>query len=154
MVRYAYMKVVFLKDLPGTGKKGEIKDVADGFARNFLLKQNLAKQATAVSLVELKVQEEKLKRQMEKELKENQEIASKVDGVEIEIKSKASGAGKLYSAISAEKIAQAVKKHLGLNLKTEQIVIRSPLKEVGEQKVLIRFSHGLEAELRVISTAE
>lgn len=148
------MKVVLLKDIPGTGKKGEIKEVADGYARNFLLKQNLAKVASKEIMAELKAREEKIKRQMERELKENQETASKVDGAEIEIKGKASNAGTLYSAISAEKIAQEVKKQLGVNLKTEQIVIKSPIKEAGEQKVLIRFGHGLEAELRVIVSAE
>lgn len=148
------MQVIFLKDIPGAGKKGQVKEVADGYARNFLLKQNLAKIANKETLAELKAQEERMKRQMEKELKENQELAGKVDGMEIEIKSKASSSGTLYSAINVEKIVQEVKKQLGINLKKEQVVIKSPLKEVGEQKTLIRFGHGLEAELRVIIVLE
>lgn len=147
------MKVVFLKDIPGTGKKGEIKDVADGYARNFLFKQNLAKQATSEVLVQVKAEEERMKRQMERELKENQEMAGKLDGAEIEIKTKTSETGTLYSAISAQKIVQEIKKMFGLNIKPEQVVIKEPLKEAGEKKILIKFGHGLEAELHVIISA-
>lgn len=147
------MKVVLLKDILGTGKKGEIKDVADGYARNFLLKKNLAKLATSDVLAGLKAEEERRKKQMEKELKENQEIAGKLDGAEIEIKAKTSEAGTLYSAVSASKIVQEVKKSFGLNLKPEQVVIKEPIKEIGEKKVLVKFGHGLEAEMRLIISA-
>ena len=147
------MKVVFLQDVKGTGKKGEIKEVADGYARNFLLRQNLAKLASNGVLVQLKQEEEKRKRDMEKELRENQEVAEKLDGGEVEIVAKTSEAGTLYSAVSASKIVQEIKKIFGLNIKPEQVVILDPIKEIGEKKVLIKFGHGLEAELRVIVSA-
>lgn len=148
------MKVIFLKDVPGTAKKDEIKDVSDGYARNYLFKQNLAKMATADVLVQVKAHEEKLKRDMERELQETQDSAGKIDGQEIEIKGKASEAGTLYSAINALKIIQVAKKQLGVDLMPEQIVIKQPLKEIGEHFLKIKFGHGLEAQLRVIITHE
>ncbi len=148
------MKVVLLQDVPGTGKRGDLKDVADGYARNFLFKKNLAKMATAEVLAQLKQEEEKRKKQMELELKENQARASRLDGAEIEIKAKTSEAGTLYSAISAQKIAQEIKKSFGLDIRPEQVVVNEPIKEVGEKKVLIKFGHGLEAEARVIISKE
>lgn len=147
------MKVVLLKDIPGTGKKGEIKEVANGYARNFLFKQNLAKMATSDVLAQLKQEEERMKKQMEKDLKENQEMATKLDGAEIEIKAKTSEAGTLYSSISAQKIIQEIKKMFGLNIMLEQVVIKEPIKEIGEKRVIIKFGHGLEAEVRLIISA-
>ncbi|KKQ27276.1 MAG: 50S ribosomal protein L9 [Candidatus Magasanikbacteria bacterium GW2011_GWC2_37_14] len=144
------MKVIFLQDVKGSGKKGEIKEVADGYGRNFLLKNNFVKIASEGSIAETKAQEEKLRRQMEKELAENQEAAGKIDGEEIEIKAKASSSGTLYSAIGAEKICDEIKKQLGARLKTTQVVIANPLKELGERKVKIKFGHGLEVEVNVV----
>lgn len=144
------MKIILLQDVKGTGKKGEIKDVADGFARNFLFQKKLARLASREALVDLKAQEEKLKKQMERELHESQETAAKLDGVEIEISAKTSETGTLYSAINSLKIVQEVKKNFGLVIKPEQVVITKPIKELGEHKVLIKFPHGLEAEVDVV----
>lgn len=144
------MKVIFLKDVQGTGKKGEVKEVADGFARNFLLLKGLAKQATQEAVNALKAHEEKLKREMERELKDSQAAASRVDGREITITAKASENGKLYSAIGANKIAEAIQRQLGIIIKPNQIVCGKAIKEYGERTVLIKFPHGLEANLRVI----
>jgi len=144
------MKVIFLQDVKGSGKKGEIKEVADGYGRNFLLKNKLVKVANQSALLETKAQEEKLRKQMENELNENQEAAGKIDGEEIEIKAKASSSGTLYSAIGAEKICEEIKKQLGARLKSNQIIISNPLKEIGEKKVKIKFGHGLEAEVNIV----
>jgi large subunit ribosomal protein L9 len=144
------MKVILLQDIKGTGKKGEVKEVANGYARNFLFVKNLARAVTTASLEQLKAEEEKHKRQMEKELKDSQVMASKLDGAEIEIKAKASETGTLYSAVSAVKIVEAIKKQFGLLLAADQVILNQPLKEAGEHKVRIKFPHGLEAELRLI----
>lgn len=154
VVLFMSMKVIFLKDIPGTGKKNEIKDVADGYARNFLFKQNLAKPATKEALFEIKNIREKQVRDAEKELKNNQELASKLDGAEIEVKAKVNASGTLYSAVGAAKIVQEVKKQLGLAIEPSQVIIKEPLKDIGEKTVLIKFTHGLEAELRVIVSSE
>lgn len=144
------MKVILLKDVPCTGKKDEIKEVADGFARNFLLLKGLAKLATQDAVDALKAHEEKLKREMERELKDSQVSAERVDGQEITITAKASETGTLYSAIGADKIADAISRQLGVVVKPGQIMFGKAIKEYGERAVLIKFSHGLEANLRVI----
>lgn len=144
------MKVIFLKDVLGTGKKGEIKEVADGYARNFLINKKLAEQVTAEMLETIKVQEEKRKRDMEKELVESQKIAEKIESSEIRIKSRASDSGTLYSAIGSNNIADEIRKQLGIELLPKQIILKKGIKEFGERDVVIRLPHGLEANLHVI----
>jgi len=144
------MKVILLKDVPGTGKKGDIKEVADGFARNFLLKQNLGKPATQEALSEIKAQEEKHRRDMERELKDSQLAASRLDGREIVIKAKASDGGVLYSAVGANQLAEEIKKQVGVEVAPKQIILNRGIKEFGDKNILVKFPHGLEANLRVI----
>lgn len=147
------MKVIFLDDVKGSGKKGEIKEVSDGYARNFLFVKKLAKIATKDVLLEVKAMEEKRVREAEKELSANQELATKLDGAEIDIVAKTSESGTLYSAVNANKIVQEIKKQLGLEINQSQVVLNNPIKETGESKVRIKFAHGLEAEVVVTVSA-
>lgn len=144
------MKVVLLKDVPGTGKKGEIKNVADGYAQNFLFSNHLAILATPAVVAQEEASEKKRVKQMNEELKDSQKFATKIDGQEITIKEKANDSGKLYSAVGATKIAQEIKKQLGVEIKSNQVSTEHPIKEYGEHKALIKFPHGLEAEVSVI----
>jgi len=144
------MKVLLLQDIKGTGNKGQILEVSDGYARNFLLPKKLAKIASKELINQLKQSEERENKLMEQELKANQKKASQIDGEEIEIKVKASATGTLYSAIGSAKIVEEIKKQIKSNIKSEQVVLNKPIKEIGEYKIKIKFGHGLEAELRVI----
>ncbi len=148
------MKVLFLQDVKGSGRKGEILEVSDGYARNFLLPKNFVKIATKELTVQIKQAEEKEIKLMEQELKVNQKLASRIDGEEIEIIVKASATGTLYSAIGSEKIAEEIKKQLKSNVKPEQVLLSKPIKEIGEHKVKIKFAHGLEAELQATVSQE
>ena len=147
------MKVILLQDVKGTGKKGEIKEVADGYARNFLVKQKMARSATEQALAETKAEEERQRREMERELREFQRDAARLDGRDLEFGEKVSTEGTLYAAVSAAKIAQAIKKQLSITVKPDQVAVPSPIKEVGEHKALIRFGHGLEAEINIVVSA-
>ena len=149
MVLYVGMKVLFLQDVKGSGRKGEILEVSDGYARNFLLPKNLVKIATKELTLQTRQAEEKEIKLMEQELKTNQKKASQIDGREIEIKAKASATGTLYSAIGSDTIANEIKKQLKSNVKSEQVLLSKPIKEIGEHKVKIKFGHGLEAEVQV-----
>lgn len=144
------MKVIFLKDVKGTGKKGEIKEVADGYARNFLLNKKLAEVVTPAVLETLKAQTDKKNREMEEELLKNQKIAERIDGNEIVLKVKASDSGVLYSAVGSNQIVEEIKKQLNVEVLSKQVVLKKGLKEFGEKNVIIRFPHGLEANLRVV----
>ena len=143
------MKVIFLQDVQGTGIRGEIKNVADGYARNFLFSKNLARQATPEALNEEKVKEEKRLKDSNVELNLAQKKAGKLDGAGVVITEKINDKGKLYSAVGGKKIAEAIKKQLKVDIKPNQIEIGQAIKEAGEHNVLIKFPHGLEAELQV-----
>ena len=148
------MKVIFLKDVKGTAKKWEIKEVSDGYARNFLMKQGLATMATDGELKKLASQAKKKTKQMESELEAQQKVAGRLDGEEIEIMAKVSNTGTLYAAINANKLAQVIKKQLSVIVKPEQIKLKEPIKDIGEHSVHIAFNHGLEADIRVIVSEE
>jgi len=143
------MKIILIKDVRGTGKRGDVKDVADGFARNFLLKNGLAKSATAQTLLEKELHEQKVKNEMERELKKNQTTAGKLDGQQIDITATMNEAGALYAAMSADVVAREIKKQLGIVVRSEQIKIDAPIKKGGDHRIRVEFGHGLEAEVTI-----
>ncbi len=148
------MKVILLREVKGTGKKGEIKEVADGYARNFLIKQGLAqpasKQAVAAVEADLAVNQ----KANELDLKRTQDAVAKLDGQEIAIEEKMNEAGHMYAALSGKTVAAEVKKQLKVNLDTKQIAFDAPIKESGEHVVRIEFPHGLEAEITINLSAK
>lgn len=143
------MKVLFLDNVPGSGKKGDIKDVSDGYARNFLLKKKLAKVIDETGIKEIKEKTEKDKKKMAQELKESQKMAAKLDGENINIIGKANEKGILYAAIKPEEIVNVIKKEYKIEIAPEQIYMEKPIKELGEHIATVEFGHGLEAELTV-----
>lgn len=144
------MKVILLQDVPGTGKKGEIKEVADGYANNFLIKKKLAEPASKQTVRTLEEKEAKLRRDNKKELQQSQRMASRLDGAEIEVSEKTNDEGRLYAAITPLKLAGYIKKKCGVTVDPKQIIIEDPIKEIGDHRVRIDLGHGLEAELSVI----
>ncbi|OGH81289.1 MAG: 50S ribosomal protein L9, partial [Candidatus Magasanikbacteria bacterium RIFCSPLOWO2_12_FULL_34_7] len=115
----------------------------------FLLKKGLAKLATDESLESLKNTEIKIKKESEKELKDNQKKASILDGEHIDMTAKVNDKGVLYAAISANEICKILKKEFKVDIVPDQIMISKPIKELGEHTVIIEFGHGLEAELNI-----
>jgi len=143
------MKIILIRDVENLGEKGDIKKVADGYARNFLLPNKLVKLANKKNLKEIERQKELTAIKSEGELKLLQKSVSKIDGQEIEISVKLKKNGEIYSSLSPLKISQAFKKK-GLDIKKTQIKLKEAIKEVGEYPIAINFSHGLEAEVKVI----
>jgi len=148
------MKIIFLKDVKGSGKRGEIKEVADGYARNFLIKKGLARMASSKAIKDLDLQIKKVKKVSEQELLDAQRFAGQLDGAMVEINGKVSMEGTLYAAIGGAKIVKAIKDQHGLDIKSKQIYISGAIKEAGEHIVRIKFGHGLEAELTVSVSEE
>lgn len=144
------MKVILLADVPGTGKKGEVKEVSDGYGHNFLLKKNLAKIATAKLVSDIQGKEQREKKRNAQELKRFQKLAGKVDGEEVEVTEKVNESGTLYAALSMQKVVKAVKSQLGVSLQESQLHPAHPIKELGEHEVTVVFGQGIEADLRVI----
>lgn len=147
------MKVILLKDVKSLGKQGEIKDVADGYGRNFLLPKKLVKLATKKALEELEKEKQAIAQKAEKELKTTQETASQADGQEIEIPVKLKENEEIYGSITPFKISQALKKK-GFDVKKTQINLKEPIKKLGEYPITINFDHGLEAEIKAIIIEE
>lgn len=147
------MKVILLEDVDTIGKKFEIKEVANGFARNFLFPKGHAKQASKEALAWLKTQKEIMEQKAEAELKAVQELASKLDDVELNIPMKIGEQGQLFESVNAQKIADTLKE-IGFSIKKSQIKLENPIREMGEFPVKIGFEHNLEAEIKVIITEE
>lgn len=147
------MKIILLKDVEKLGKKGEVKNVADGYARNFLIPNKLAALATKSELAKLEEQKKIETEKAEEELKFYQEIANQIDGLEMEIPVKVSEEGKLFGAVTASQIAEKLKEK-NFEIKKEQIKLESPIKEIGEYEAIVEFPHNLETKIKVIIVEE
>ncbi len=143
------MKIILLQDIKNLGKKYEIKEVADGYARNFLFPKNLAKPATEKMMKWLELQKETEAKKAESELQKVQSLASSVDGLEVVIPVKVGEEGQLFESIDSKKVCEKIKE-LGFKIKKDQIELVQPIKELGEFPVKIHFKHNLEAEIKVI----
>lgn len=146
------MKVILIQNAPGLGKADEIKDVADGYARNFLFARNLAVLATKKALEDLKIRKSRMSRESEQDLAKQQSMADRLEGFEISIAQKAGDSGILYAAVGPQKVAEELKK-AGFDVKKNQIEMK-PVKEAGEYRAKIRLEHGLEAEITIIVSAK
>lgn len=147
------MKVILLQDVESLGKKYEIKDVKDGYARNFLLPQKIAMPATKQALKWLSDQKEIIEKQAEEDLKKAQSLASELDGLELNIAVKIGEEQQLFESINSQKIAEKLKE-IGFEIKKSQVKLENPIKELGEFPVNISLDHNLEAEIKVIITEE
>jgi large subunit ribosomal protein L9 len=147
------MRVILLKDIEKLGKKYEVIEVANGYARNYLIPRGLAKIADKESIEWAKTQQEIEQKRAEEELAKIGELVSQIDGLEIEIPVKIGEKGQLFEKISSQKIAKKLKEE-GFDIKKDQIEIPEEIKELGEFEVKIKFEHNLEAEIKLIVTEE
>jgi len=147
------MKVILIRDVDKLGKKYDVKEVKNGYARNFLIPKGLVKPATEKALKWLEIQKEIEAKKAEEELKKFQQSASAIDGQELIIQIKVNDEGLPFEKISSKKISEKLKE-LGFEIKNSQIDLLNPIAELGEFPVKIKFSHNLEAEIKVIITKE
>lgn len=147
------MRVILLQDIDKLGKKYDIKEVKNGYARNFLIPKGLAKPATKEALLWVETQKETEAKKAEESLRKVQEIASTMEGLEVLIPVKIGEEGQLYESISSQKISERLKE-MGFEIKRSQIELPEPIKELGEFPVKIKFEHNLEVEIRVIVVEE
>lgn len=147
------MRVILLQDVEKVGKKFDVKEVKDGYARNFLIPKDLAKPATKEALAWLKVQQEIAEKKAEESLSQIQELASSIDDREVVLSVKVGDEGQLFETITAQKVADKLKE-LGFAVKKTQVILEEPIKELGEFPIKIKFDHNLEAEIKLIITEE
>jgi len=147
------MKVILLQDIDKLGKKNEIKEVADGYARNLLIPKKMAVLASKSEILKLEAQKKIDAENAEKELIRFQELASQIDGFDLEISAKAKDDNKLFGAITSAIISEELKKN-NFEIDKDQIKLKEPIKEIGDYKVQIEFPHNLEAKIKVIVIEE
>lgn len=146
------MKVILLQDVPILGKADDVKEVAEGYARNYLFPKHWAVQANSQALADLAAHRQRLAKQAERDLELRQKQAEQIDGVELFFKEKASEKNLLYSAITPVKVADKLKA-LGMVVDKKQIVME-PVKTLGDFTAKIKFPHGLEAEVKIIVSTQ
>lgn len=147
------MKVILLKKVKGLGEKYDTKEVADGYARNFLLPQNLAEISTPERATIMKERKAKEIGDAQKDLERVEAFAEKLEMLEIIVKAKAQEDGTLYGSVGIKEIAAAIKKH-HTSIDEKQISIKNPIKKIGEHEAVVNLNHGLEAPITVIVESE
>lgn len=148
------MKIILLEDVKSLGKKGQIVNVSDGYARNFVLPKKLGLEATSKNLNDLKLQkanEEKVAQQI---LDEAKELATKVEAGKVEVKIKVGEGGRTFGSVSTKEIAIAVKEQMGYDIDKKKIQLKDAIKTLGTHTVPIKLHQKVTAELKVIVTEE
>ena len=138
------MKVILKQDVKGTGKKGEILDVSDGYAKNFLLKKGLAEQASSVAVNSLKLQQEAEARRKAEEIREIRELAKKMDKSKVTVSIKCGENGKVFGSVTSKEIASKLAE-LGFDVDKKKILLKEPHKPGGVYAVEIRLMEGVPA---------
>ena len=141
------MKVILKEDVKGQGKKGEIVNVSDGYARNYLFPRNLAQEATAQNLNSAQVKQEAAAHKKEMEKKNAQEMAKQLENKGVVIKAKCGSTGRLFGAITNAEIAEALNQQTGLELDKKKVVLANPIKELGEYTVTVKLYAGVQATI-------
>ncbi|MCM8830260.1 MAG: 50S ribosomal protein L9 [Candidatus Omnitrophica bacterium] len=143
------MKVIFIKDLQGAGKKGEIKEVKPGYARNYLIPKGIAIEATPENVRQLENREQQSTLKKKKELSRAKEAKNILQEGSITISAKAGHDEKLFGAITPEDIAKAVIQQKNLEIDKHQILLEQPIKKLGVYKVPVRTGENITAEVKI-----
>jgi large subunit ribosomal protein L9 len=144
------MKVILLKDVAGLGQTGDVKDVSEGYARNFLLRQGLVAAATPSALGNLKQHIASERRKQEKLDAEQQALAAQLGDITLTFRVRAGKGGRLYGSITNQDIAEAVRQQNGLSLDRRSIDLAEPLRAVGTYEVPVHVAKGKEPKIKVV----
>ncbi len=147
------MKVILLADVKGTGKKGDVVEVSDGFARNMLFKKNLAKIATAVEVNNLQIKKNAEEFHKREEIKRLTELSREINGKEVLCLVKAGEAGKIFGSVTNENVSAALK-NAGYEVDKKKIVISAPIKKLGLYDVEIKLISGVPCKVKLKVDAE
>ncbi len=143
------MKVILKQDIRSLGRKGDVKEVSDGYARNFLLPKGLAVEANTSNLKILADHKESIARREEQEVAEAQELAKKLEGRTVNFKVKTGEGGRLFGSITAKDVVELIKKEHGIELDKRKLEIDDSIKNVGDFPVKIHLYKGITAEVTV-----
>ena len=144
------MKVIFNVDVRGQAKKGELKEVSDGYARNYLLPRKLATEATADNINALKLKEKAKAAQIAREKAAALEAAEKLSAVQVKVTGKAGSTGKLFGAITSKEISDALKEQFDIDIDSKKIVQSEPIKSFGAFDVKARLGYEISGTIHVL----
>ena len=148
------MKVILQQDVRGQGKKGQMVEVSDGYARNFLLPRKLAVLATAENVNTMKQQEKARKAQEAAEKAQAEATAKQLEGLMVKITAKAGEGGRLFGAVTAKEISEALAEQHGLNVAKTKIVLEEPIKACGTYQLKCKLGYEVTGTVNVIVTEE
>jgi large subunit ribosomal protein L9 len=143
------MKVIFLKDVKGKGKKGEIKNVADGYAHNFLIKQGLAIEANNANMSTLTAQKKQEDKKAAEELTEAKKLKEVIDKITVELTAKAGEGGRLFGSITTKQVAEELQKKHGIKVDKRKMELDDAIRSLGHTKVPVKLHHEVTATLTV-----
>ena len=144
------MKVILQQDLRGQGKKGQLVEVSDGYARNFLLPRKLAVAATAENMNTMKLQEKAKKAQEAAERAEAEAIVKKLEGIMVKIPAKAGEGGRLFGAVTAKEISESLSAQHGLDIPKARLVLEDPIKSCGSYQIRAKLGHEISGTVNVL----
>ncbi|MBV9121277.1 MAG: 50S ribosomal protein L9 [Chloroflexi bacterium] len=147
------MKVVFVKAVEGQ-KPGDVKEVADGYARNFLLPRGLALAATPDQLKKLEAQRQAEEKRQARALAEAQALADRISGLTLRIGAKVGAQKRLHGSITAQEIVNSLKRNHEIELDRRDVELTEPIKKIGDYQVPVKIGHGLEPKLKVVVAEE
>ncbi|UTR12363.1 50S ribosomal protein L9 [Evansella sp. LMS18] len=147
------MKVILLKDVKGQGKKGDVKNVSEGYARNFLLKNNLAIEANQGNMKTLEKKQESEQKKAEREQEEAEKLKEELEKLTIEMKAKAGDNGRLFGAITNKQIAERLKK-MKIKIDKRKIEMDEPIRSLGYTNVNVKLHPNVTGTLKVHVTEE
>ena len=143
------MKVILLQDIKGKGKKGQMIEASDGYARNFLLPRKMAIEATADNVNTMKMNDKAKAEQMAREKAQAQEFAQKLKDVTVEIKAKAGAGGRLFGSITSAEVSEALKTQFGMNIDKKKIVQEEAIKSFGTFSMKAKLGYEITATITV-----
>lgn len=148
------MKVILLQDVKSQGKKGDVINVSDGYARNFLLTKGLGVEATQQNLNDIKLKKANEEKIAAEELEAAKKLSDELKEVEVTVKIKAGADGKTFGSVSSKEIAEAVKQQNGLELDKKKIMVKDPIKALGNYKIPVKLHPEVTGEFTLIVDKE
>ena len=143
------MKVILLKDVPGQGKRGDVLNVAEGYARNFLLPRGLASEASQGKMKELEVRRQATAQKEQKIEQEAQELAARLKNLTVVIRTKTGEGGRLFGSVNNKDIAEALAAQHKLDLDKKKLVVKEPIKQLGTYTATAKLHPAVSAEIKV-----
>ena len=148
------MKVILQKDIKGQGKKGELKEVSDGYARNYLIPRGLAVEATADNLNTMRLKDKARQAQIAREKALAQEYAERLGSVIVHVKAKGGEGGRLFGSVTSKEISEALAAQHDMKIEKNQIVQTEPIKQFGSYQVKCKLGHEISGVINVMVTEE